>query len=128
MRDDAKIKEAIETLRAIIDEKMSGSARVRRSLENLLADNPEVDPPWTFRFGNLEIVEAIRRFLQTEKPAGATQEEIETALRGGGRAYNDSDFKKHLGTSITTSVTSGVLIRDKDLIKIGKKPPSTRSR
>jgi hypothetical protein len=83
--------------------------------------------PYKRRFSNLQMTDAIQRFIREESPDGASEPEILEGLRSGGRHLNVTNFPKQVRAALTSGVRFRLLLRVADLYKIGPvRPAGTR--
>jgi hypothetical protein len=124
MSDDPKTRQLIAGLRAQIEEDEVRLLGVRKFIADLIRKNPEAELSPFDRFTNLQLVDAVRKFLLEEAPDGATRDDIADVLINGGARKNRPNFDRDLDNSLIRSVRADILIKQGNRYFVGKKPPA----
>lgn len=124
MSDDPKTRQLIAGLRAQIDPDKRRILHVEKTIADLIRQDPAAEMSPSDRFTNLQLVDAVLKFLTEEAPDGATQAEIADALINGGARKNRPNFDRDLENSLIRSVRGDVFIREGNRYLIGKKRPA----
>lgn len=124
MSDDLDTQKLIADLRRVIEADKARVLDVEKTIARLIRKNPEAELSPFDRFTNLQLVDAVVKYLSQERPEGATQTEIADALINGGARKNRPNFDRDLDNSLSRSVRADILIKEGTRYFIGKKRPA----
>lgn len=124
MSDDPKTKQLIAGLRSQIEPDERRLLSVKKTIADLIRQNPEAELSPFDRFTNLQIIDAVVKFLTDEAPEGASQGDIAEALINGGARKNRPNFDRDLENSLIRSVRADVLLKEGNRYFLGKKRPA----
>jgi hypothetical protein len=121
---DEKTRQLIAGLRAQIEPDKRRILHVEKTIADLIRQSPESELSPFDRFTNLQLVDAVLKYLTEEAPGGATQAEIADALINGGARKNRPNFDRDLDNSLIRSVRAEIFIKEGNRYFIGKKRPA----